>query len=147
MADPLEWAKQVREFLADAGVPVSLDSWRAEQAGRSVVPDLRHTEVGSAEERDGLSVNQIRLAETVQQLVGGHDQWEPPALGPASPWVDVLIAEQGHWYDRELQLLRELALARSKLGYVINRTRVKVLTYRVYDRVAPNWLPRKDPHG
>ena len=147
MADPLEWAKHVREFLADEGVPVSLDSWRAEQAARSVVPDLRHAALGLAEESDGLSVNQIKLAETVLQLVGGHDRWEPPALGPASPWVDVLIAEQGYWYDREVQLLRELALARNKLGYVINRTRVKVLTYRVYDRVAPNWLPRKARHG
>jgi hypothetical protein len=147
MADPLEWAKQVREFLVDHGVPVGVEGWRVEQAARSVIPDLRHAAVESAQAEDGLSVDQIRLAETVQQLLGEHDRWEPPALGPASPWMDVLIAEQGRWYERELQLLQELALARSKLGYVINRTRVKVLTYRFYDRVAPNWLPRKALDG
>jgi hypothetical protein len=60
--------------------------------------------------------------------------------------MDVLIAEQGRCYERELELLKELNLTRSKLSYLVNRTRAKVLIYRLYDRVTPGWLPRKGPN-
>jgi hypothetical protein len=147
LADPVEWAKEVREFLVDHGVAIGFDGWRVEQAARSVVPDLRRSPTVGAKVTDGLSVNQTRLVETVARLMGGHEQWEPPELGPASPWMDVLIAEQGRSYERELALLRELNLTRSQLGHVINRTRAKVLIYRLYDRVTPRWLPRKGQRG
>ena len=147
MADPLEWAKEVREFLVDHGVAIGLDNWRVEQAARSVVPQLRRSPEVGPTTTDGLSVAQTRLIETVRRLMGRHGQWEPPELIPATPWMDVLIAEQGRSYQRELELRGELDLTRSKLGYVINRTRAKVLTYRLYDRVAPGWLPRREQHG
>jgi hypothetical protein len=129
--DPTSWLHQVRDFLVASEVVVG-DVGQIDVAARSV-----HNEriQGLADRPDPtLTDEQAGLVQVLDGLQGVHEKWSVPDLGDPSPGLARLLEEHHRAYSTQLALEAELARARSQLGYVINRTRVKVLAYRMYER-------------
>jgi hypothetical protein len=142
LREPSSWLNQVREFLAGHGVPVGGRD-QVEAAAASVnmgKPPSSFEGAGGMEH--GKVAEQERLLCVLRDLEGVHDEWTVPDLGPASPGLGRLLEEHHFAFTKQRALESELARARSQLGHVINRTRVKVLAYRAYQR-SP--LMRRDP--
>ncbi len=145
--DAVGWAGDVRSFLTDHGIRQDATVSAADAAGE-VRGELRHRRAEGALE---MSAPQRRLLEALAEVDGPHTRFVPPQLGEPSPWLGPLLVEHGRAYRQEMVLRSELARARSQMGTVINRTRVKVLAYKAYQHVvhrdAPhaNHRPSPDP--
>lgn len=133
---PTDWALRVREFLSKHGL------LRAGASGSEATAGVRPLATGCPPVEADLSGPQEELLSTLKAVDGSHEAFKAPELGPPSPWMDTLLTEHGRALARELELRRELGRARSQLGHVVNRTRLKVLVYRTYRRLGRKEPPR-----
>jgi hypothetical protein len=131
LQDPGSWAVETRTFLGDHGV-----AFPAGVSDRDAIKEIRAGQLGPCGPVGDLSAAQRSLLECLHALEGCHQVFDPPVLVQPSPWMDALLIEHGRAYDQELRLRADLARARSQLGHVLNRTRMKVLAYRAYTRLV-----------
>jgi hypothetical protein len=141
LRDTHRWLHQVREFLGDHQVPVG-GANEIEIAAASVHPEKTQSPTTGLDCR--LLPEQESLVSLLHAAEGVHGEWVVPDLGPPSPGLGRLLEEHHRAYSAQKTLEAELARARSQMGHIINRVRVKSLAYRVYQR-SPLARPDSTP--
>jgi O-antigen biosynthesis protein len=114
------WGRDLQAFLERHGVAASGAAPLSPFAPRPASPGA--TAIGNdepcAKDEGLLLVSQQQLASLLEQLLGPHDRFDPPAPEPESPWVAAVL-ERGRdlgqlwqgldWAARELALLETAA--------------------------------------
>jgi hypothetical protein len=101
LADPGRWAGEARDLLVRLGVAVDPADYR--RATQLVDGALRH-QAAAPGPYDEVAAPQRAVLDALGGLIGLHDAFAPPDLGPEPPWVDDVVELR----RREAAAIREL---------------------------------------
>jgi hypothetical protein len=112
LSDPLAWCRGTVGFLARSGVPTTTPA--DEDVLEFVDPSLRHTSFSTADfVQDGdVSDSQRELFCALNELVGDHDEFRPPALPRETPTTEALLAERRRAFQLVDSLRQEMSSGR-----------------------------------
>jgi hypothetical protein len=136
VADPIGWVARVRRVALDAGLelgPAPSDA----AVTRVIDTELQHGSYTAGDLRGEAQVSEAQRAlfDVLEKVTGSHDRFAVPELPPATPGIDLLLAEHARFYEEREVLREKLARAREHDRHVINVRRIKIRTYALYRRL------------